>query len=131
MSMLKAFFEIDSDKTLFENLESGQGRFDIQMEPKRGSLPGIVIELKAIQSEFKDAAARDARLTAEAESALDQIEKNEYTTSLKMRGVENIILYGMAFHGKYVRVQSRSSLSNSKAAASMPISEAIQRGWIS
>lgn len=90
------------------NLESGLGRFDIQMEPKRDALPGIIIELKAVQDEFKETEARDARLAAEAESALNQIENNEYVTGLKMRGVENIILYGMAFHGKYVRVQSRS-----------------------
>jgi len=89
------------------NLESGEGRFDIQLEPKRNTLPGIVIELKSLKEKYKDSVTRDSHLEKEAERALDQIMKNEYTANLKMRGVKDIFLYGMAFNGKHVKVKSK------------------------
>jgi len=89
------------------NLESGDGRFDIQMEPKKQTLPGIVIELKSLKESYATPEIRDNNLVKEAGEALLQIEENEYTTNLKMRGVKNIILYGMAFQGKHVKVLSK------------------------
>ena len=89
------------------NLESGEGRFDIQMEPKKSVLPGIIMELKSVREEYADEAARDRSLEKEAADALAQIEENEYITNLRMRGVKSIILYGMAFKGKHAKVLSK------------------------
>jgi len=90
------------------NLESGEGRFDIQMEPKKPGLPGIIMELKSVREEYATAKDRDKNLEKEARGALQQIEKNRYTTNFKIRGIRDILLYGMAFQGKHVKVLSKS-----------------------
>jgi len=89
------------------NLESGEGRFDIQMEPRKPILPGIIMELKSNREEYTDEKTRDRSLEREAAEALAQIEKKEYITNLRMRGVKSIILYGMAFKGKHAKVLSK------------------------
>ena len=82
------------------NGESGDGRFDVQLEPKEKLLPGIVMEFKAIPASEKD------RLAKEAEEAIKQIDKLHYTQELEERGISNIIKYGIAFSGKDVEVKT-------------------------
>lgn len=79
------------------NLESGDGRFDIQLRPRETTLPGILIELKS---------AGDATtpLAALAQRALTQIEEKQYDTTLKAAGVQNILKYGIAFSKKQVEI---------------------------
>lgn len=80
------------------NRESGEGRYDIALEPKNGaSLPGIIIEVKA----KKDA---DESLIGLAELALKQIEDKKYDVEMKSRGVAEIYKYGIAFHKKQVEI---------------------------
>ena len=80
------------------NRESGNGRYDIALEPKNGaSLPGIIIEVKA----KRDA---DESLTGLAELALKQIEDKKYDVEMKSRGVAEIYKYGIAFHKKQVEI---------------------------
>ena len=81
------------------NRESGDGRFDVQLEPKEKLLPGIVMEFKAIPASEKD------RLTKEAEEAIKQIDRLHYTQELEERCISNIIKYGIAFSGKDVEVK--------------------------
>lgn len=88
------------------NLESGEGRFDILLEPKKDMLPAIVMELKAVRKEFSTEEERNCFLKYEAGRALLQINKKEYTTNLQMHGIKSIILYGLAFHGKRVEIVS-------------------------
>lgn len=85
------------------NKESGDGRYDIQLMPKRKNLPGIIIELKA-QKNCTDDALKEL-----AVAALKQINDKKYDTALKSDGVENIIKFGVAFSGKNVAVVSESS----------------------
>ena len=80
------------------NRESGDGRFDVQMEPKEKTLPGIVMEFKAVSASKKDGLARIA------EEAINQIDRLHYTQELEDRGVNRIIKYGIAFSGKNVEV---------------------------
>ena len=82
------------------NRESGDGRFDVQLEPKEKLLPGIVMEFKAIPASEKD------RLAKEAEEAIKQIDRLHYTQELEERGISNIIKYGIAFSGKDVEVKT-------------------------
>ena len=80
------------------NRESGDGRYDIALEPKNAaSLPGIIIEVKA----KRDA---DESLTGLAELALKQIEDKKYDAEMKSRGVAEIYKYGIAFHKKQVEI---------------------------
>ena len=82
------------------NRESGEGRFDLQLEPKEKGLPGIIMEFKTGPSEEK------AELSAYAEEALEQIRRQNYTQDFKDRGIQNIIQYGIAFSGKSVEVKT-------------------------
>ena len=82
------------------NREAGDGRFDLQLEPKDLKLPGILMEFKAARE------ASDTSLSNLAEEALSQIEKKQYATELSERGVSQIVTYGIAFSGKQVVVKS-------------------------
>ena len=78
------------------NRESGEGRFDLVLEPKVHFLPGIIMEFKATKN--------DAGLSASADEALKQIEDKHYDTDMKDRGIREIVKYGIAFAGKNVEI---------------------------
>ncbi len=80
------------------NRESGSGRYDIQLKPKKKNLPGILIELKA----EKD--CTDEKLKKMSEIALQQIIDKKYDTAMTAEGVTIIYKYGVAFSGKNVEV---------------------------
>ena len=86
--------------------ESGKGRYDIMLVPMERSLPGIVIELKTGKN------LSESSLESLAQEALEQIRDRKYQTELVIRNVEDILLYGVAFSGKDVRVRSRSLSSS-------------------
>lgn len=88
----------DNKYFVSSNRESGNGRFDIQLEPKAHNLPGIIIELKS----SKDSTDED--LTALSQQALKQINDNKYDTDMKKRGVTDIIKFGVAFCGKNCKI---------------------------
>ena len=81
------------------NREAGEGRFDLQLEPKAKELPGILMEFKAVASSEKD------KLPKLAEDALDQTKEKDYARDLEDRGVSDIVRYGIAFSGKNVEVR--------------------------
>ena len=74
--------------------ESGNGRADIIMKPRRSGLPSIIIELK------KSRAKKDMQMYAER--ALSQIREKDYFRSMKGR----ILTYGICFNGKNFEVVS-------------------------
>ncbi len=89
------------------NRESGEGRYDIAMFPKKPNLPGIIFELKHCsdgESVKSDKAKLEHLLTKSAEDALKQIENNAYLTELKEAGANPIFKYGAAFCGKKAKV---------------------------
>ena len=89
------------------NRESGEGRYDIAMFPKKKNLPGIIFELKhykAEESEKDDRQKLEKHLEKTAEEALKQIEGNAYLTELKEAGANPIFKYGAAFCGKKAKV---------------------------
>ena len=89
------------------NRESGEGRYDIAMFPKRKNLPGIIFELKHYkdeESEKTDRQKLEKSLEKVAEEALKQIENNSYLTELKEAGANPIFRYGAAFCGKKAKV---------------------------
>ncbi len=82
------------------NRESGEGRYDLQMEPKGKDLPGILMEFKTGAAPEKD------KLAALAEEAVSQIGRRRYAQEMEERGIGKIIYYGIAFSGKNVEVKT-------------------------
>lgn len=80
------------------NKESGDGRYDIQLKPKKKNLPGILIELKAEKK------CTTAQLKKLSENALQQIIDKKYDTEMTAEGITTIYKYGVAFSGKNVEV---------------------------
>jgi hypothetical protein len=89
---------MDDRYLVTSNRESGEGRYDLQLEPRDRALPGILIELKAGKN------CGETELKALAEDALRQIDEKKYDTFLRARGVTNVLKYGVAFCGKSVYI---------------------------
>ncbi len=92
---------LSSKYIIRSNREAGDGRFDLVLEPKEKTLPGIVMEFKA------GASAEQNALERLADEALSQIDERQYTEDLKDRGVNDIVRYGIAFSGKNAAVKTR------------------------
>ena len=82
------------------NRESGFGRYDVMLIPKKDNLPAIVMEFKVHNP------GREQSLEATAKSAIKQIEEKNYDAELISRGIprERIRHYGFAFEGKKVLI---------------------------
>ena len=78
------------------NRESGDGRFDLALEPKVSSMPAIIMEFKAVKEE--------KMLKASADEALKQIADKNYDTDMQDRDIKEITKYGIAFCGKKVEI---------------------------
>ena len=74
------------------NRESGKGRYDISLEPKKKGRKGILLELKVAQ-EGED-------LKKVAQKAFDQIQERQYKKEMEARGVTDFVMLGIAFRGK-------------------------------
>ena len=83
---------------IHSNRESGEGRFDLQLEPKIRTDPGIIMEFKAVRP------SEPVDLSALSQEALNQINMKKYDTDMMERGITNITKYGIAFSGKKIEV---------------------------
>lgn len=85
---------------LTSNRESGYGRYDIMLEPKREEDPAIILEFKVHDPED------ESSLQETVKAALKQIEEKQYTQVLMEKGIpaERIRKYGFAFQGKKVLI---------------------------
>lgn len=89
---------MDNHYRVTSNRESGKGRYDIQLMPKKGKLPGVLIELKA------ESHGTEEHLKQLSKEALKQINDKRYDVDMKSRGIEIICKYGVAFCGKDVEI---------------------------
>ena len=82
------------------NRESGFGRYDVMLEPKRKEDNAVIMEFKAFNGR------REKTLEDTLENALLQIENKKYEALLISRGVdtERIYKYGIVFEGKKVLI---------------------------
>ena len=85
--------------TITSNRESGFGRYDVMLEPKKDD-DGIILEFKV--QDMDD----EKELTDTVKAALQQIEAKKYESILVEKGVpkEKIRKYGFAFCGKKVLI---------------------------
>lgn len=79
------------------NQESGYGRYDLLLEPKRKEDTAYLFEFKV--------AKREEDLEKKAEEAITQMEENHYDVELRERGIGKLLLLGIAFCGKKVKVK--------------------------
>ncbi|APT75365.1 hypothetical protein LN42_02415 [Marinitoga sp. 1137] len=79
------------------NRESGYGRADLILIPKKRSNPGIIFE-------FKKYYKKDGDLKSSAEKGMKQIEEKNYETEIKSHGIERIIKVAIAFDKKDVEI---------------------------
>lgn len=79
------------------NRESGLGRADVLVLPRRPGRAGAVLEFKRV----RDGDSPEAALA----SALDQIQARAYATVVTEAGASAVHCYGVVFDGKAVRVR--------------------------
>ncbi|MBR8823094.1 hypothetical protein IX293_001359 [Fusobacterium necrophorum] len=82
------------------NRESGEGRYDISLEPKDRRKASLLLELKVAKSEEE--------LEKKAKEALEQIESKKYTAEMKEREISNILGLGISFYGKKVKIAQKN-----------------------
>ena len=81
------------------NRESGFGRYDVMLEPRRPGDDAVIMEFKVQEK-------AEGELSDTVKEALRQIEKKEYQANLVAKGIpaDHIRKYGFAFCGKKVLI---------------------------
>ena len=97
--ILGMMFYLDRDYIIKSNEESGLGRYDVSIEPRNKNNRAYILEFKVTKNEED--------LEKESIEAIEQIISKKYDTSLKERGVKEIVFLGIAFCGKLVKVNYR------------------------
>lgn len=98
--VLGLMVELTGRYVLTSNRESGFGRYDVVLEPKRTEDDAMIIEFKVRDEED------EATLSDTVKAALQQIEQKKYDTVLLAKGISQtrIRKYGFAFEGKKVLI---------------------------
>ena len=88
------------------NRESGEGRYDIMLEPlDKARDNGIIIEFKIFNPK------KEENLEGTCQRALNQIEEKKYDMELKKHGIpdERIAKFGIGYSGKEVLVRKKTA----------------------
>lgn len=99
--VLGLMVDLQDRYVITSNRESGFGRYDVMLEPKRPKEDdAIILEFKVHDPED------EGTLQDTVQAALRQIEKKQYAAALVSRGIapERIRSYGFAFQGKQVLI---------------------------
>jgi hypothetical protein len=115
LAMLEPDYEVRS------NRESGTGRPDVMIKPRRPGKPGVVLELKAAGED------EDRTLEQALNEGLRQVQKNDYTAELRATGVKTIHTLVIAFDGKQVIVESGDKKPTKKGGALRNVAAAVKK----
>lgn len=98
--VLGLMVDLENRYVITSNRESGFGRYDVMLEPKKKDEDAFVIEFKVFNSR------RDTTLEDTVKAAHAQIEEKQYAAALVAKGIpeERIRKYGFAFEGKTVLI---------------------------
>ena len=91
---------MDNQYRIKSNRESGDGRYDISMFPRKNKYPGMLMELKWEKN------LNDEKLDTLSAEALNQINEKGYDTEMRAEGITDIIKFGIAFSGKRVKIRT-------------------------
>ena len=87
------FYALEGIYFVYPNVESGDGRPDLILEPIDKTRPAYIFELKKLKTK---------NIEKETEKALNQIEENRYDSVLTRKGFKDITKIGMVFDKKRV-----------------------------
>lgn len=98
--------ELADRYVITSNRESGFGRYDVMLEPKNETDNAVIMEFKVNDSQ------EETTLEDTADAALHQIERKQYESALRNRGIPGarIRKYGFAFQGKDVLIKGLKDL---------------------
>lgn len=93
--------ELADRYVITSNRKSGFGRYDVMLEPRNETDPAVIMEFKVKDSQ------EETFLEDTADAALNQIERQQYESALRNKGIasERIRKYGFAFEGKEVLIK--------------------------
>lgn len=93
--------ELADRYVITSNRESGFGRYDVMLEPRNETDPAVIMEFKVKDSQ------EETSLEDTADAALNQIERQQYESALRNKGIasERIRKYGFAFEGKEILIK--------------------------
>ena len=95
--LIGIFVALMNDYVRLSERESGHGRADLILEPKKKENPGYIFEFKVANSEEE--------LESYAAEGFEQIEEKKYDIELINRGVTEIIYIGLAFYKKKLKMK--------------------------
>ena len=95
--LIGIFVALMNDYVRLSERESGHGRADLILEPKKKENPGYIFEFKVAGSEEE--------LESYAEEGFEQIKEKKYDTELINRGVTEITYIGLAFYKKKLKMK--------------------------
>ena len=95
--MIGLLASLEPEYEVRSNRESGNGRPDVLIKPRRPGKPGVVLELKSAQPGEKS-------IERAMKEGLAQFEANDYAAELRAASVEKIQQMVVAFDGKRVMV---------------------------
>ena len=98
--VLGLIVELAENYHITSNRESGFGRYDVLLEPKKSSLDAMIFEFKVQDTE------EEKELSDTVIAALNQIDEKQYASALIDKGIpeKHIRKYGFAFKGKEVLI---------------------------